>query len=227
MLVVEDQFELFHCGLIKTMVEERQKLANNQSSTTPTSTTTTTSSTNRPFNTPKSISTKRSSLKPLRNSTSKNSNETSEHDDEDGDGDDDDETTKMDVIEIDEDELDDGDENDDLVEFLLPLETAFSFSNNSNQTNFTNFTNFSLSSTYSPFSSSSSSSITKLNFTNDKIINRYRKKPDACYNYFPNEKDFLPCASKARSHKCVISTTTTKFVVIGMLTIACFFSLVI
>ena len=39
--------------------------------------------------------------------------------------------------------------------------------------------------------------VNQKNFKNDFSINRYRKKPDQCFNYFENEKEYLPCLSSA------------------------------
>ena len=41
---------------------------------------------------------------------------------------------------------------------------------------------------------------------NDFTVNRYRKKPDYCHNFFPDEKEYLPCSKTNRispiSHAC-------------------------
>jgi hypothetical protein len=53
------------------------------------------------------------------------------------------------------------------------------------------------------FNSSLISNYSNSNFLNEKSlkndfsINRYRKKPDQCFNYFENEKEYLPCLNNA------------------------------
>jgi hypothetical protein len=70
-----------------------------------------------------------------------------------------------------------------------------SFLGSDGQTNYTNETEL---------YSSSLLNVTKKKFK----VNRYRKKPDQCFNYFENEKEYLPCVSLAPSH----SSPTTSLI---------------
>ena len=54
---------------------------------------------------------------------------------------------------------------------------------------------------------------------NDFSINRYRKKPDSCYNFFLDEKEYLPCPNNA----CILKLTAfKKFLLIAILLINLF-----
>lgn len=167
MLVVEDEFELFHCGnmsqYMQTHLENKYGNSSKATATTTATTTTTTAAT--------------TSLekKAVVNKTSSS-------------GDDD---TKD----------KDKDEDDEELEEILRLWnqhqayiSAMSMLSNTSGWNGSSTRAAWLSSSAYLTSSQSTPAFT-WSSTLDFIINRYRKKPDVCYNYFENEREFLPCHS--------------------------------
>jgi hypothetical protein len=76
-------------------------------------------------------------------------------------------------------------------------DSSLDISKNQNFANDYPLNNFQQSQFLANDTNNTNSSISNNNFKNNFLINRYRKKPDQCFNYFENEKEYLPCLNSA------------------------------
>ena len=63
------------------------------------------------------------------------------------------------------------------------------------------------------------------NLSLDFTINRYRKKPDVCYNIFPNEKDYLPCHSQTATR--ILPIALKSFSILFCMMFSCLIRLIV
>lgn len=151
MLIVDDEFELFHCGnmseFMQTQRGDHADVNTNSSSS---------------LNNQSLLQTTSSPLTLSESSFDNNSTKSGDDEDEE-----------------------DEDDPDDIIERW----NRYEYSNGSSF-------NMTTTRTTQAAATAMSTSTSTLDFT----INRYRKKPDVCYNYFDNERDFLPCHSDASRH---------------------------
>ena len=198
MLVVEDEYELIHCGNLSALItnlyggskntnddlnlqQQQQLNGSNETLVAASDEGGEVEATRTPLPVSSSSSSTSSSKSIVDSRSKRNDDEVNVEDDDDGTEDDDIEyslstTTPLPVTHAD----------------TAKTTTMPTANNNGSMLNYDYETMMMLNDTSLSNSSSNGTRLRKMTMK-DYVINRYRKKPDQCFNNFPDEKEYMPC----------------------------------